>query len=302
MINTVGKLETCLGKLVKHTVGNECLDVIKAIRFLGLRKWLQCLRATRKAETSAPKVFSHRLSVCAIMKNEGDYIREWIEYHRLAGIDKFYLYDNESTDDTHTILTPYVKSGLVDYTYFPIDKPQLPAYNDCIRRHASDTKWLAFIDLDEFIVPISATNLKDMLLEYENGYSQVVINWLLFGNNGLERRTEGLVIERFTRRGLRHWLSKAIVNPRKIYRVGVHEHIVGGRTARPDINTVRINHYHCKSWEEYVLKAHKGDVMFGHDHGMVKYQRACYDSHNLNDTTDTEILRFLPALKRVLGH
>ena len=59
------------------------------------------------------------LAVCAIAKDEGPYFKEWIEWHRKQGVDKFYVYDNESTDCTKEVLEPYIKSGLVEYTYFP---------------------------------------------------------------------------------------------------------------------------------------------------------------------------------------
>lgn len=33
--------------------------------------------------------YDNNLSFVAIVKNEGPYIREWIEYHKLVGVDKF---------------------------------------------------------------------------------------------------------------------------------------------------------------------------------------------------------------------
>ena len=48
-----------------------------------------------------PKVF---LSVVAIAKNEAPYIKEWIEYHKLVGVERFYFYDNGSTDNTREVL------------------------------------------------------------------------------------------------------------------------------------------------------------------------------------------------------
>lgn len=38
----------------------------------------------------------HHLAVCAIAKNEGPYFKEWVEWHLSQGVDKFYVYDNES--------------------------------------------------------------------------------------------------------------------------------------------------------------------------------------------------------------
>ena len=40
-------------------------------------------------------IFDHEVAIVAIAKNEGLYIKEWIDFHRLVGISKIYLYDNE---------------------------------------------------------------------------------------------------------------------------------------------------------------------------------------------------------------
>ena len=40
------------------------------------------------------------VSICAIFKNESMYMKEWIEYHRIIGVDHFYLYNNFSSDNS----------------------------------------------------------------------------------------------------------------------------------------------------------------------------------------------------------
>ena len=40
----------------------------------------------------------YNLSICAIFKNEAKYLKEWIEYHRIFGVDHFYLYNIGSRD------------------------------------------------------------------------------------------------------------------------------------------------------------------------------------------------------------
>lgn len=47
----------------------------------------------------------HYLGVCAIAKNEGPYFKEWIDWHLSKGVDRFYIYDNESTDNTRSART-----------------------------------------------------------------------------------------------------------------------------------------------------------------------------------------------------
>ena len=34
------------------------------------------------------------LSVCAIYRDEAHYLAEWIEFHRLVGVERFFLYNN----------------------------------------------------------------------------------------------------------------------------------------------------------------------------------------------------------------
>ena len=53
------------------------------------------------------------LSIAAIYRNEAPYLREWIEFHKLVGVERFFLYNNESTDDHRAVLAPYVEAGIV---------------------------------------------------------------------------------------------------------------------------------------------------------------------------------------------
>ena len=34
------------------------------------------------------------LAICAIFKNEGKFLKEWLNYYLLAGVEHFYLYNN----------------------------------------------------------------------------------------------------------------------------------------------------------------------------------------------------------------
>ena len=39
-----------------------------------------------------------RIAVCAIFKDEAPYLLEWLAFHKLVGVDLFFLYDNDSSD------------------------------------------------------------------------------------------------------------------------------------------------------------------------------------------------------------
>lgn len=217
------------------------------------------------------------LAICAIAKNEGPYFKEWIEWHKKQGVEKFYIYDNESTDCTKEVLAPYVKSGLVEYNYFPGYKVQLSAYDNCFDRHRLDTRWIALIDLDEFIVPIKDGNIPDFLKRFEK-FPAVEINWLVYGSNGEKKKKPGTMMERFKRHShYEHILNrhvKSIVNPRRIFNmIGCHEAArISGHAAdshgnpikknfrerEPQHDVIRINHYAVRSYEEFMEKQAKG--------------------------------------------
>ena len=81
--------------------------------------------------------------------------------------------------------------------------------------------------------------------------------------------------------------------------MGCHEHSVAGKTKSMPISKIRVHHYHCKSWEEYKLKAMRGDAWDGADAGVRKYQRECFNRHDLNDVVDTTAIRFVDKLKGI---
>ena len=98
-------------------------------------------------------LFLHDLAIVAIMKCEGPYIKEWLDYHLLAGVDHFYIYDNESPDNQAEVVAPYVAAGLVDYIPAPGKTMQYVVYNDAFKRFKFYCRYMAFIDGDEFIYP-----------------------------------------------------------------------------------------------------------------------------------------------------
>ncbi len=59
------------------------------------------------------------LSICAIFKNEAAYLGEWIEFHRLAGVEHFYLYNNLSDDNYFSVLKYYIDKGTVTLRDWP---------------------------------------------------------------------------------------------------------------------------------------------------------------------------------------
>lgn len=156
------------------------------------------------------KTKKYNLSVCAIFKNEAKYLREWIEYHRLVGIDHFYLYNNNSDDHFRRILVPYVKQSLVtlidwpdllksyteDQAFMWALSTQVSAYENAIKvKAAHETEWLVFLDVNEFLVPGDQLAFAEILKKYE-AYSGITFSIDAFNASAMiEVLPQKLVIE-----------------------------------------------------------------------------------------------------------
>ena len=131
------------------------------------------------------------VAICAIQKGAMSFIDEWIDYNLAIGFDKIYLYDN-SPDFELQEWHKEKNYTHVDITHFPGKVKQLPAYDDCIERIKGEVegekpkhKWIAFIDLDEFIVLKKHETILQLLQEKCDGerIGGLALNWYLFGYN-----------------------------------------------------------------------------------------------------------------------
>lgn len=274
-----------------------CRNRMRGLLRYGLLRVIR-LKKLIKNNSTKPEFY---LSVCALAKNEGRYFKEWIEWHRAQGVEKFFIYDNESTDDTKEVLEPYIKSGLVDYTYISGWPRQLAAYDDCLERHRFSSRWIAIIDLDEFIVPVRDESIPAFLKRCE-AFSAVEINWLIYGSGGKREKAPGTVMERFRFHAaedhpLNRWV-KSIVDPRRVCSmIGSHEaarisgyacdsHLLPIRKHFRDrpaqIDVIRINHYAVKSYEEFLQKKARG-----RSRGRTRTRTEAYFlQYDLNDIED----------------
>lgn len=272
----------------------------------GLAYYRQALSQAKKMQGFA---FPDTLSVCAIVKNETAYLPEWIEYHKLQGVDRFYIYDNGSTDDIKGCLAPYTSTGLVQLIEYAGKGVQKQAYNDAILRTRDKTEWLAFIDIDEFIVPLTCKNIKDFLRRFtDEDIDQIAIFWLTYGSSGHKTKPDGLVIENFTHHAtLPEHTVKSILKPCRTLLADVHSSSVLGRTVnehknpfskkKASVDLIRINHYYGKSKEEFMVKRAKGMVVRTDDKLIDMTE---FENHDKNDATDKVMLPFITPVKAAL--
>ena len=129
---------------------------------------------------------SDTVCLVAILKNEDAFVEEWVTYHKLLGVDHFFLYDNDPRQRLKSILRLHreyvtVRPWLIDHDdgRHPGRTKQLKAYSHCLERDALGYEWITFIDGDEFIALEEHRDLKAFLAEFE-GCDSIALNWHVF--------------------------------------------------------------------------------------------------------------------------
>lgn len=262
--------------------------------------------------------FKYSVSICAIFKNEAKFLDEWIKFHLVIGVDHFYLYNNNSNDHYFEILKPYIDKGVVDLFDWPQSHAQMRVYEDCYNKFKNETNWLTFIDIDEFICPISNNNIKSSLSSF-NGYPSIAVYWKQFGSNGKLTHDYSIpVIEQYTQCWPKYssftkmfcnmnFSFKLFKNPHKInsYIYGLEfpptdqfKNLISFGINRSISNKkplLQINHYWGKAFDSFVeSKINRSDVFHEDDVKMSNLRKNIL-KHYENMCTDREFLihRFL---------
>ncbi len=298
------------GKIRKYK--NKCTHIILELLF-------KLIFIFKKAPCRSTKYY---FSLCCIFKNEAVYFREWIEYHKIIGVDHIYAYNNFSTDHYQEVLQPYIEEDYLTLIDWPYEFGQISAYEDCYKKIRNDTYWICFLDIDEFICPHEVLSIKEWIEPYEK-YPSVELYWLMFGTNGIiEYDKNKLVIEQYTHswKEVRN-VGKIILNtaytPVNMYHhyifchmnfLGIDFHVPSINEAGnfilnynthkcPKHNTIQINHYWSKCLSEYVRKIDKGDMFTKKNDELRKDLSFFYWHEHQNVREDKVIFRFLAELK-----
>lgn len=235
-------------------------------------------------------------TVACIAKDEDLYLEEWINFHRVVGAEHIYIYDNKSKVPIKTLLDKYIKTGVVTVIEMPGRHIQMDAYSHCLKNFGPKTKWMAFIDVDEFLVPKSGDSIPQILTEFEM-YGGLASHWIWYGPHGYINRPKGLVIENFITAAQKNWCMhrhiKSIVQPEKTlgpvdphyftykepYFAVLENNIrIDGsisfqcvhcqdskreedhccETGEVSVSKIQTNHYFTKSFDEFMIRHKRG--------------------------------------------
>lgn len=264
-------------------------------------------------------------SIAAIFQNEAPYLKEWIEFHLEVGFERFYLFDNLSTDSFKPVLQPYVDRNVVELFSWPLthsnivdwNEVQCLAYERALLKAKGKTKWLAFLDTDEFLFPVKERSIRDIFLDFES-FGGVGVNWQVYGTSSVpEIPKDRLLIESLHQKlpestGINHHV-KSIVRPEFAlscdcphyfhYKSGYFQVNMGKvpfeglLSPTIEIDTLRINHYILR--DEQFLHSQKIPRLQSWWGETPAYWERKYSG--MNQISDRAISRFIQPLKKRLN-
>ncbi len=176
------------------------------------------------------------LAIAAVFQDEAPYLKEWIEFHRMMGVQRFVLVDDRSRDDYARVLAPYVAAGEVEVVRRPAPprrrqrdawiEYQRATLDAQLRRLRGVARWVALIDVDEFIVPSGGETVPELLTAHEDR-GALYVRWEPFGTSYVKRlRARDLLTERMVLKWRfiagHDMLGKSIVKPHRVRRAGIH--------------------------------------------------------------------------------
>jgi len=277
---------------------------------------LQNIRATfaGRLKSAAPAAGARPkgVALCLRFRDEARYLDEWIDYHLRAGVAHFFLYNNFSADDFRAPLSRHLENGTVTLIDWPF-KPASPgAEEDCISRAIGRYAWVGFLDADEFLVIKDGRSVEEYLRDFPRT-GGVALHWYYFGSNGHRTRPACGVISGYTRRQRqpnRH--VKCFVRPESVtqnrnshswffrgarWAVNEYGKAVLGSIGKPTAVNAWINHYYCKSLEDFQEKAQRSSTL---DAAGIKYpSRKLQNSESAiqasNDVEDLSAIEYFRA-------
>jgi hypothetical protein len=202
----------------------------------------------------------------ANVRDDNDYLDEWIMYHLSIGFDHIVIYDHKSQVPVKPLWGDKV-------TVFRLERDSLflPEFihNNTLRSFPS--YWLAHCDVDEFIVMFEDKDIKKFLEKYEP-FGALGLPWSMYGSSGYKTKPKGNVKDSYLwRRADELMWVKSIINTQYCKRIDDPHH---GVYTRKSVNEIfepfegpmcdsprafaKINHYFTKSHEEFLRKIARG--------------------------------------------
>jgi tetratricopeptide (TPR) repeat protein len=271
-----------------------------------------------------------RIVLLTSVRNEGVWLPEWIAYHLSLGFNKILVYANDCTDKSDHLLRELDRFNYIKYIenhLKPEDRPQIKAYFNALNidKVCVDYEWVMVLDADEFLVLNRDKSIQEFVKRFDDNVDGIAMNWRVFGSNGRQSKTEGLVIERFqacvSPDHPANGHVKSLARTNSILSFGVHVPVFrpgcnlfvypDGKPVTPinglgkyiDYSISSIHHYGLKSYEEFLIKSERGvgDRPLSPDQQIIRGTDFFIgNDRDSNKEKNSDALKWLDATKRIL--
>lgn len=258
--------------------------------------------------------------IITIIKNEQDYLEQWIAYHINLGIDTLFVFEDVGSESHAYITDKYEQVRLMsvlDVYYNDNDrniairrrKENKPMQNQfqnmAYRKFTKEYDWCIVMDVDEYITCERPFN---ELLEMYKGYDAVVMQWQNYNANGHYRRPQlnYNLIDTYTEKcgfsdyDEEHKLTSKMILNCKTYKLMFCHHYPSKKYKwcytnltqdedRKIYDNIYIRHYITKSYEEYLHKLYvrgMSYVVHRDDKEFFKYNPNMTDKQKIKEVKD----------------
>ena len=225
--------------------------------------------------------YKYYCSICLIIRDESEYLKEWLDWHVGQGVEHFYIYDHGSKypiSEFVKTLDAELQSKITVHDFGGTHKfAQRDAYIDCLNRYKRESRWIGFIDADEMIRVKCGCTIPALLKNFES-FAGLFMRWVVYDANGQTERSDKPLRERFTHvtpTDIDDGVGKTFLQAQLVQYMLTHngypyngfDAVDENRTpiktadARKYDSTadlVCVDHYYTKSYEEWKAKIGRG--------------------------------------------
>ncbi|XP_016498210.2 glycosyltransferase family 92 protein RCOM_0530710-like [Nicotiana tabacum] len=239
-----------------------------SVRMVGKEPLQSIASPKRRLQLNLPGQKQHQMCVCTMLRNQASFLQEWIMYHSKIGVQRWFIYDNNSLDDIEDVVKVLSVDQNINVTrhVWPWIKTQEAGFAHCALRARDVCEWVGFMDVDEFFHLPTGLSLLDILRnQSQNSNSNVAelrVSCHNFGPSSLKHvPTQGVTMG-YNCRMIAPERHKSIVKPEALnstlINVVHHFHLKSGfKYANMDRNVMVINHYKYQVWDVFKEKFYR---------------------------------------------
>jgi hypothetical protein len=235
-----------------------------SVRITGRRTLPSIARLQYRVKPDPVPNKQYKMCICTMLRNQARFLPEWVTYHSRIGVEKWFIYDNNSNDDIEDVIDSLVGLNFnITRRIWPWIKTQEAGFAHCAIQSRDLCKWVGFIDVDEFFHLRPGLSLHDIIGNYStrNDVAELRTICYSFGPSGLDQvPPEGNTIG-YTCRMRASERHKSILKPEGINSTLInmvhHFHLKDGfGHVNLDRNVMVINHYKYQVWDVFKEKFH----------------------------------------------